>query len=373
MYKYRSWGDTFMMNNSEKCPWLSVIIPIYNKEKYLSECLNSITAQTFSDFEVILVDDGSTDSSGEICRAYAGKDSRMHYFKKQNGGVYQTKIFGTEKASGTYITFCDSDDFYADKNAFRVMHDELASGNYSVLQFGYFKKYNHLKRVIKAVNKPISVDSRTFLSREYPKLLCSHWDSSHLTTSVCNKVYHHKLLNNLPKYDESERVFWGDDQILNLHLLSGGEPLRIIPDSLYCYRRFSGGTNDFSLHTMEDVDTIKKYQLYFLNSYSGDSKSQMEKVLFFEQADWFFKYVQQALDHLDEKQLTYLIEATLQLPRFKIAREYYLTNKEESREAANLLRNADADSYIIKAREYHDRKSVKDILVSFLKKIYASI
>ena len=66
-----------MISSRDNCPWLSVIIPIYNKEKYLCECLDSITAQTFGDFEVILADDGSTDSSGEICRAYAGKDSRM--------------------------------------------------------------------------------------------------------------------------------------------------------------------------------------------------------------------------------------------------------------------------------------------------------
>ena len=362
-----------MISSRDNCPWLSVIIPIYNKEKYLRECLDSITAQTFGDFEVILADDGSTDSSGEICKAYAERDSRMHYFKKENGGVFQTKIFGAEKASGTYITFCDSDDFYADKNAFRVMYDELASGSYSVLQFGYFKKYNHLKRIIKAVNEPVIVDRETFLSREYPKLLCSHWDSSRLTTSVCNKVYHRKLFENLPRSDESERVFWGDDQIINLHLLSKGESLRIIPKPLYCYRRFSGGTNDFSLHTMEDVDTIKKYQLYFLDSYSGDSKNQMKEVLFYELADWFFNYVQQALNHLDKKHLRSLIEDTLQLPRFKLAEEYYLTNKEESREAANLLRKADADSYIIKATEYHSKKSAKDLLISFLKKIYASV
>ena len=105
----------------------------------------------------------------------------------------------------------------------------------------------------------------------------------------------------------------------------------------------------------------------------NDSKNQMKEVLFFELADWFFNYVQQALNHLDKKHLRSLIEDTLQLPRFKLPEEYYLANKEESREAANLLRKADADSYIIKATEYHSKKSAKDILVSFLKKIYASV
>lgn len=362
------------MNSSRDTnPWLSVIIPVYNAEKYLCECLDSITAQTFGDFEVILADDGSSDSSGEICRTYAEKDSRIRYFQKENGGAYQTRIYGAEKAVGTYIAFCDADDFYADRNAFGIIHDELSNGNYSALQFGYLKKYNHLKRSIKSVKKSVSVDRQTFYSQEYPKLLCSYWDGSHLTTNVWNKVYHNKLLKYLPGSNMSERVFWGDDQILNLHLLSGCESLRIIPNSLYCYRQLSGGTNHFSTHTMEDVDTIKKYQLYYLDSYSDDSRSQMEKVLFFEQADWFLYYVQQAMDHLDKKQLTALIENTLQLPRFKIAREYYLTNKEDDREEVNLLRKADAESYIIKAKENNGNKSAKDITVGFLKKIYASV
>ncbi len=91
---------------------LSIVIPLYNAEKYLEECLESILGQTFSDFEVVLVDDGSKDKSGEICDAYAQRDSRVKVIHKENGGQSAARNTGAAKATGDYIVFLDSDDFF---------------------------------------------------------------------------------------------------------------------------------------------------------------------------------------------------------------------------------------------------------------------
>ena len=90
---------------------ISVIVPVYNTEKYLNKCLDSILAQTFTDFELILIDDGSTDNSGKICDEYAEKDSRVKVFHKENGGVSRARNLGIDNASGEYLSFIDSDDF----------------------------------------------------------------------------------------------------------------------------------------------------------------------------------------------------------------------------------------------------------------------
>lgn len=87
-----------IQETAARTPWLSVIIPIYHAEKYLQQCLDSIRSQTESDFEVLMVDDGSQDSSGEICCRYAAQDRRFRYFKKENGGAYQTRIYGAEQS-----------------------------------------------------------------------------------------------------------------------------------------------------------------------------------------------------------------------------------------------------------------------------------
>jgi glycosyltransferase involved in cell wall biosynthesis len=92
-------------------PTISVIIPVYNAAKALNRCLNSIIAQDFKDFEVLLVDDGSTDDSGKICDEYLVKDERVKVFHKKNGGASSARNVGLENAEGKYITFCDADDY----------------------------------------------------------------------------------------------------------------------------------------------------------------------------------------------------------------------------------------------------------------------
>lgn len=91
-------------------PKISVIVPVYNVEKYLRRCIDSILSQTFSDFELLLIDDGSKDKSGEICDEYAAKDARVRVFYKENGGVSSARNLGLDNAKGDWITFSDSDD-----------------------------------------------------------------------------------------------------------------------------------------------------------------------------------------------------------------------------------------------------------------------
>ena len=95
-------------------PKVSVIVPVYNTEKYLSRCIDSILAQTYTDFELILVNDGSTDNSGKICDEYAQKDKRIVVIHKENGGVSSARNKGIEKAKGEWIAFVDSDDYISE-------------------------------------------------------------------------------------------------------------------------------------------------------------------------------------------------------------------------------------------------------------------
>lgn len=95
-------------------PIISVIVPVYNTEKYLHRCIDSILAQTFTDFELLLIDDGSKDNSGAICDEYATIDNRVRVFHKDNGGVCSARNVGLDNAIGEWVTFCDSDDWVFD-------------------------------------------------------------------------------------------------------------------------------------------------------------------------------------------------------------------------------------------------------------------
>lgn len=89
---------------------ISIVIPVYNVEKYLYDCLRSVSSQSYEDFEVILIDDGSTDNSGKICDDYCQKDNRFKAFHKQNGGVSSARNYALDKISGEWVYFCDADD-----------------------------------------------------------------------------------------------------------------------------------------------------------------------------------------------------------------------------------------------------------------------
>ena len=115
---------------------ISIIVPVYNVEEYLKQCLDSILEQTFSDYEVILVNDGSTDNSGLICQEYAEKDSRIRYFEKENGGLSDARNYGIEQAQGKYLTFVDSDDFL-DKMHLNVLYTALVSNNVDISIVNY--------------------------------------------------------------------------------------------------------------------------------------------------------------------------------------------------------------------------------------------
>ncbi len=92
-------------------PQISIIVPVYNIEKYFHRCVDSILSQTFTDFELLLINDGSNDNSGAICDEYAAKDARIRVFHKENGGVSSARNLGLDNAKGEWITFVDSDDY----------------------------------------------------------------------------------------------------------------------------------------------------------------------------------------------------------------------------------------------------------------------
>ena len=361
-----------MNNKMNNKPWLSIIVPVYNAEKYIAKCIDSVIRQSFFDFELILVDDGSTDKSSSICKYYAKTDERIRYYSKDNGGSIQARVFGVEKSIGDYFTFCDADDYYASKHAFEIIYDEIKKEKCDALQYCYVKKYNHLFKKNK-IKSMYNANYDKFYNSEYPKLLCSHWQEATLTTNVWNKVYKKELKNNLPSHDLFQRIFWGDDLIINLYLLEQCNSILFIPDHLYIYRQFSGGTNQFSEQTMNDLNQIKEFQLQFIEKYQGIRKEDVINVCFMEIAGWFFLFIKQSLYAVGEIRTRELFNESIELSSFKKAREYYINNPKIENKQIMLFRNANIDEYFYEMKKDNYKESFKSIFISFLKKIYKTV
>ena len=157
---------------------VSVIVPVFNVEKFLEKCVSSITNQTYKNLEILLVDDGSTDNSGTICDNFSKNDNRLKVFHKKNGGLSDARNYGIERATGSYIMFIDSDD-WIENDTIELLLDKTIEEKSDIVVFGISKDYDDGRRKIR-----IPTVSGTYNSEESIALLSSVMC---FDGSACNK------------------------------------------------------------------------------------------------------------------------------------------------------------------------------------------
>lgn len=203
-------------------PKLSIIVPIYNAERYLNRCIDSILSQRFTDYELLLVNDGSTDTSLEICNAYASNDDRIKVIEKNNSGVSATRNAGLNVATGTWITFVDSDDWLSE-GYFDLMNTSLCSD--LVAGTIFFKSNNTISNLLK--DNAILRDSGYFSIIE-----------KELTNPLFNgpyaKFFRKAIIDNLNlRFDE--RLCFGEDAVFVKEYLLHINSMQIDNTIIYNY------------------------------------------------------------------------------------------------------------------------------------------
>ena len=173
---------------------ISVIVPVYNVEQYLKPCLDSILNQTFTDFELILVDDGSQDKSGSICDEYAIQDKRIKVFHKQNGGVSDSRNKGLEEAMGEYILFVDSDDIIH-PSMIEVLYNSVKSGDYDYSMVFHRQVVRIEPDMIQKCSwqdiVPENLSQKDYLAGMYDLSCCGQF------LGPCHKLFSKKLIEGL--------------------------------------------------------------------------------------------------------------------------------------------------------------------------------
>lgn len=179
---------------------LSVIVPVYNVEKYLRQCIESILNQSYTEFELVLVDDGSKDSSGEICDFYKEQDSRVKVIHKVNEGLVNARKTGIQNASGQYVTYVDSDD-WIDEDMYEVMMRRLLEEDADVITCAIRKEGNDGYEIIK--NKILSgvYEGDAFGELLHRALYSGEFFENGLFPSLCTKIYKKEIL-----FDNQMRV-----------------------------------------------------------------------------------------------------------------------------------------------------------------------
>jgi len=211
-------------------PKISVIVPVYNTEKFLHRCIDSILAQTFTDFELLLIDDGSKDNSGKICDEYAAKDSRVRVFHKENGGVSSARNMGLDNSRGEWVVFVDSDDwvehilFDSCVNVIREIH------NVDVIRYGYYEEVPLNKQNIRCSEENDVIFSLKTLF-EKCDTLC-YWGF------IWNTAYRRDLIGGL-RFDVN--LNYCEDHIFTYEYMIKCKSACLLSEPLYHYQTFSQG------------------------------------------------------------------------------------------------------------------------------------
>jgi glycosyltransferase involved in cell wall biosynthesis len=207
---------------------ISVIVPIYNVEQYLSQCINSIINQTYSNIEIILLDDGSTDNSLNIIKEYASQDKRIKYYSRENKGLLYTRIDGVEKARGKYITFVDSDD-WLELNAIEILYHKIIKYKADMLKSSY--------KIVDG-NKKTNVyrkDEDTIYNGKEIKNMYIDMINTYIFNPVWSQLIKTEIIKKYIKNSDYS-ISMGEDVEINMQLLDKYKTIVVTSDILYNYR-----------------------------------------------------------------------------------------------------------------------------------------
>lgn len=168
---------------------ISVIVPIYNVEKYLVRCLQSIIKQTYQNLEIILVDDGSTDTSGKLCDKFAEKDSRIIVIHKKNGGLSDARNVGIDKSSGSYLVFVDSDD-WIDPDMISILYNVAQKNNSDIIECSYRNIYKD--HILEETNCNAEI-----INGDYVTALEGMLDWRYFKPVAWNKLYKRNVIKDI--------------------------------------------------------------------------------------------------------------------------------------------------------------------------------
>lgn len=236
---------------------ISIIVPVYNVEKYLEKCVDSIINQTYKNLEIILVDDGSPDNSGKMCDELAKKDSRIKVYHKENGGLSDARNYGVQKAQGTYVGFVDSDDYIHEK-MYEELYKAIKKSGTQIVECGVTRVYkNSLRPHYEGEDYFLVLDKKEYLKeflvnkRLYGSAWCKllHIDLAKKIEFPVGKVY--------------------EDTFYTLELLKNVDKYTLISGNYYYYymRENSITTRPFSQKDMDFIEIMDKIREYTLSYY----------------------------------------------------------------------------------------------------------
>lgn len=254
----------------------SVLIPVYNTEKYLEECLENLLHQTYQDVEIVLVDDGSTDGSGAICDAYqSGYPERVKAIHQNNAGQLASRINAIRAAEGTYCMFADADDLL-DLRALETVYENVMTYHYPDLVFFpfYYDREGNLEK-----SRLFSETTKVYQAEDVIELRKAFFSDILLNSVWTKAVKREVLLKSIGDYHAFSSLRYAEDRLQSMWILDAVQSAVYCPVPLYQYRLFAGSTTRTFTY-----DSISKYnteivfaeEMKYLNKWGLNAKQWLE-------------------------------------------------------------------------------------------------
>lgn len=264
----------FENNVQKKQPLVSVIMPVYNTEKYIGQAIESVLSQTCPDFELLIVDDGSKDRSRDICEEYSKKDSRISVFTNDTDmhGPGSARNIGLNHASGEYLYFMDSDD-WLDENLLETVVNCMRQTGADIVQFGVIYEYGNSK----AFWNGKSILTKAEISENFSEF----WNNT--IKSLWVFLFQRELIKNI----RFENIINGEDVCFVMDAMSRMETISYVSEVFYHYRHMEGSTcHRWNPETFECLAVQWKHSFAFLNSFEKKMNVLAYALAAYECYDW---------------------------------------------------------------------------------------
>jgi len=238
-------------------PIISVIVPVYNVEKYLDKCIESIIDQTYKNLEILLIDDGSTDNSGKMCDEWGKKEKRIKVYHKKNGGLSDARNYAILKAKGEYLSFIDSDD-WIEKNMYEKLISGCIKNNKDIGCCNRVRVYEQYSKNETIIDK----DEKNVNKNDFLSIIMLNFD-----TSVCNKIFRKKLFDKIsfPK----GKIYEDIATLPYLVDISNGAYCNNLYGYFYRQNTSSISHNRFNIKKFDYYYHLKNFRNFITNKHSN--------------------------------------------------------------------------------------------------------
>ncbi len=348
-------------------PIISVVVPVFNQERYVEKCLKSILQQDTTNLEVIVVNDGSTDNSLSIINRLATKDRRLMIIDKVNEGVSYARRDGLKVAKGDYVCFVDSDD-YLPSQALKTLYEIILREDVDIVAGQFIRQMGMIRR-----KDSVSIDiaeKRISLPQLWDEYYISYFGVNVLPVQMCGKLYKKSIIDRAMSEVSlfSERVrTMGEDEYFNLMLHPYVKSMYISNAHVYVYR-YGGGTSKYNLHLSELYD-LSDIRIHLLDQHHY---AKGYEPLFIEYKNYIFSDISQRLEYNHEAKAqinSFLHDELGKREVFKRMLSYY-NGKNTNDEMKALLAQDNEQIWTLACKRYHagrKRRWLKKCIQLFFK------